>query len=359
MKRSRFLFILFLAAALTLGLLPESAQAKMLFKTQSGYATGMSVLGDAIVYFSKSIEEASGGDLTFKVYEPDKLVPTMEALEAVSKGRIEACYVVSGFFAGKLPVAPIFSSVPFGPEAPEFAAWMFQGNGMKLNQEMYDRAGYKVKVWPLGFIAPETSGWFRKEIKTLDDLKGLKMRFYGLGGQVMKKLGVAVTLLPPAEIFSALEKGALDATEFSMPSLDKSLGFHKVCKYNYFPGWHQQATYVELFINKDIWEKKMNASQRKMVEIAVKASLFESLAIGEAAQPPVIKENMEKHGVTIKYWGPEFLAAFKKAWLEVVEEQKANDPYFKKVWEDLEAFRKDYAVYQSLSSLPRKTGWGK
>lgn len=357
MRQLKLFSIMFLSGALIGGFMPADSNAKMIFKTQSGYPTRMSVLGEGIVYFAKVLEEASGGDLSFKIYEPEKLVPTMEALEAVSKGRIEACYVVSGFFAGKLPVAPIFSSIPFGPEAPEYAAWMFQGNGLKLNQEMYDRAGYNVKVWPLSFIAPETSGWFRKEIKTLDDLKGLKMRFYGLGGQVMQKLGVSVTLLPTSEIFPALEKGAIDATEFSMPSLDKSLGFHKVCKYNYFPGWHQLSTYVEIFINKDIWEKKMNAQQRKMVEMAVKATLFETLSIGEAAQPPVIRENVEKHGVIIKYWGPEFLDAFRKAWLQVVEEYKAKDPFFKKVWEDLESFRKDYAMYQALSTLPRRTGW--
>lgn len=353
MKRATFVLILVLAAALAL---PGAALAgKVLLKTQSIYPTGMSVLGDAIKYFSKEMEEASDGNVIFKVYEPNKLVQGMEILESVSKGRIEAGYAGAGFFAGKLPAAPIFSSVPFGPEAAEYAAWMFYGNGLKLDQEMYDEAGFNVKVLPLGFIAPETSGWFRKEIKTLDDLKGLKMRFYGLGGEAMQKLGVAVSLLPTPEIFPALEKGAIDATEFSMPSLDKSLGFSKVCKYNYFPGWHQQSTFVDLYINKDVW-KKMTKGQRAMVELGAKATLLQSLAIGEASQGPVIKENIEKHGVQVKYWGPEFLAAFKKAWLEVVEDQKAKNPFFKKAWEDLEKFRKDYAEWSRLGYMPREVG---
>jgi len=357
MKTNKVLWMAVLL--LSLALMMPAGQAfakKVMLKTQSIYPTAMPVLGDSVVWFSEQVEKASGGELIFKVYDPGKLVPGMEILESVAKGRIQAGYAAAGFWAGKIPAGPFFTSVPFGPEAPEYVAWMFQGNGLKLYQEMYDQAGYNVKVFPLSLLAPETSGWFAKEIESLDNLKGLKMRFFGLGGQAMQKLGVSVTLLPTAEIFPALEKGAIDATEFSMPTIDKNLGFYKVVKYNYYPGWHQQATICELLINKDVWENKMTPAQRALVEIGTRASLMQSLAIGEGTQGPVIKENAQKRGVKNMYWSDEMLAAFKKAWEEVCEEQCAKDPFFKKVWDDLSAFRAEYAYWNSVGFLPRTVG---
>jgi TRAP-type mannitol/chloroaromatic compound transport system substrate-binding protein len=355
--RKATLLIVTLAVIFGLGLgAAGPVQAKkLMLKTQSIFPTALPVLGDTMVWFADKIKDASDGELLFKYFNPGKLVPGGEILESVAKGRIQAGYAATGFWAGKLPAAVLFGTVPFGPEAPEYIAWMFQGNGMKLYQEMYDTAGYNVKAFPIGIISPETSGWFAKEIKTVDDLKGLKMRFFGLGGKVMEKLGVSVTLLPPAEIFPALEKGAIDATEFSMPTIDKNLGFYKVAKYNYYPGWHQQATFLELLINKDVWDKKMSPSQRALVELGARASLTNSLAIAEGTQGPVIKENAEKRGVKNMYWSDEMLATFKKAWEEVQQEQCAKDAFFKKVWDDLAAFRADYAYWSELAFLPRKT----
>jgi len=357
MKKVRVILMLAVVMALSLGLMAQPAQAKkVLLKTQSIYPLAMPVLGDSMTWFAKKVKEASGGQLIFKVYNPGKLVPGMEILEAVAKGQIQAGYASAGFWAGKIPAGPLFGSVPFGPEAPEYLAWMFYGNGMKLYQEMYDQAGYNVKAFPVALLAPETSGWFAKPIKSPKDLKGLKMRFFGLGGQVMQKLGVDVTLLPPAEIFPALEKGAIDATEFSMPIIDKNLGFYKIVKYNYYPGWHQQATFCELLINKDVWNKKLTAAQRALVELGVRASLVQSLAKGEGSQGPVIKANATKRGVHNMYWSQEMLDTFHKAWNEVRKEQCAKNAFFKKVWDDLAAFRADYAYWSRLGFLPRKVG---
>ncbi|MEW5912602.1 MAG: TRAP transporter substrate-binding protein [Thermodesulfobacteriota bacterium] len=360
MKKIKFCLVLSLALVLSIGLMAgESWAKKVILKTQSIYGLSVPILGDTMTWLSQEVNKASAGEVIFKNYDPGKLVPGMEILESVSKGRIQAGYASPGFWAGKLPAGPLFGSVPFGPEAPEYLAWMFAGNGMKLYQEMYDRAGYKVKAFPIALLSPETSGWFAREIKSVNDLKGLKMRFFGLGGNAMQKLGVNVTLLTPAEIFPALEKGAIDATEFSMPIIDKNLGFYKVVKYNYYPGWHQQATFLELLINKDVWEKQLSAAQRALIELAVRASLLQSLARGEALQGEVIKENATKRGVHNMYWSPELLAAFKKAWNEVRQEQCAKDPFFKKVWDDLEAFRANYAYWNNLAFLPRATGKNK
>jgi TRAP-type mannitol/chloroaromatic compound transport system substrate-binding protein len=330
----------------------HGAPKKVLLKLQQAYAQVLPVVGDGLTWWAEQLKEASDGSIVVKIYEPGKLVAPFEILGAVSAGKVDAGFAGSGFFAGKLPAAPIFSSIPFGPEADEYLAWMFYGNGLKLDQEMYDQAGYNVKVLPTVMLVPETSGWFSKPIGSVEDLKGLKMRFYGYGGEVMQKLGVNVSLLPPGEIFPALEKGVLDATEFSIPTLDERLGFYKIAKYNYFPGWHQQATFCDLYINKDKWNG-LSKSQQKLIEVTCKASLMNSIAMGEATQAKIIKENVEKHGVKNMYWSPEMLNAFQNAWEEVAAEMSAKDPFFKKAYDDLKAFRDEYNSWRTLGFLPR------
>jgi TRAP-type mannitol/chloroaromatic compound transport system substrate-binding protein len=330
----------------------KAAEKKILLKCPVSFSTALPGLGDVILWISKQLEAASGGNMILKPYEPGKLVHPFEILDAVSKGKVNSGYGASGYWRGKLPGGSIFTAVPFGPEAPEFLSWLFHGNGGKLYQEMYDRAGYNVKVFPACILAPETSGWFHKPINSVDDLKGLKMRFFGLGGQAMQKLGVSVSLLPAGEIFPALEKKALDASEFSNPAIDVRLGFYKVVKYNYFPGWHQQSTVLELLINKDVWNK-MSPAQQALIETVTMASLTWSLAYTEGIQGKAIKENTENRGVKTIYWSDEMLAEFKKAWEEVAVELAAKDPFFKKVWDDLQAFRKEYAYWLSVGYLPR------
>jgi TRAP-type mannitol/chloroaromatic compound transport system substrate-binding protein len=217
---------------------------------------------------------------------------------------------------------------------------------------MYDDAGYNVHVIPCGIIAPESSGWFAGPIDSIDDLKGLKMRFYGLGGKAMQKLGVSVSLIPGGEIFPALEKKAIDATEFSMPAIDARLGFYKVVKHNYFPGWHQQATLFELLINKDVWNG-LSDHQKMIIEMMCVAATADSFAYTEAIQGKVIKENVEQRGVTLHYWSDDMLAAYKKSWEVVAAELSADSPMFKEAWEDLSAFRTDYSFWQSYGFLPR------
>jgi len=267
---------------------------------------------------------------------------------------VPAGYGPAGFWAGKMPAAPLFSTVPFGPEAGEYVAWMYHGNGLALNQRMYDEAGFHVKVLPIALLAPETSGWFREEIGSAEDLSGLKMRFYGLGGQVMQELGVAVTVMPGADIFPALEKNTIDATEYSMPAIDQKLGFYKIAKFNYYPGWHQQATILDLLINKDAWEA-LSASDRAIIENACKASVLNSFAQTEAIQAEAIRKNAAERGVSNRYWSPAMLELYRQTWERVAQREAGKDAYFKEVWEDLQAFRADYAVWSELAFLPRKT----
>ncbi|MBH53117.1 MAG: C4-dicarboxylate ABC transporter [Opitutaceae bacterium] len=298
------------------------------------------IVGEMPANLGERINTVGAGKLAVKLYNPDELVGAMEILDVVSEGKVDAGFGAAGFWAGNIPSSPIFSSIPFGPNANEYLAWFYEGNGMKLYQEMYDSHGFNVKVLLAGMIPPETSGWFTKEINSLDDLEGLKMRFFGFGGEVMKQFGVAVRLLPPGEIYPALEKGVIDATEYAMPSIDEGLGFHKIAKYNYFPGWHQQATTFELIINKDVWNS-LSESQQAILEQAGRANLVYGIAKGDGSQGPAMKR-MAERGVEQRTWPPQVVEAFKKTWEELAAQKAEDDPFFKKVWEDLQQFRAEY-----------------
>jgi len=354
MKRTIFttLFTLLFVLVVIFGMSAGSAfgAKKVILKTATSIAT--SVPGFGTVDLANALKAASEGNIIIELREPGELVAPFEILDAVSKGKIDAGFSGSAYWQGKIPAAAFFSSVPFGPEAPEYLAWLYRGNGMKLYQEMYDKWGYNVKVFPVSILSPESSGWFRKPIKSVEDLKGLKMRFAGLGGLAMQKLGVSVSMLPAGEILPALEKKTIEATEFSMPALDQMLGFYKLLKYNYYPGWHQQATVLEFLINKDTWNS-MTPSQQALIEMACMANITSTLAYNEAVQGKAIRDNIEKRGVTTMVWSDEMLNAFKKAWIEVVEENCSKDPFFKKVWEDLSVFRTEYAYWAKLGFLPR------
>ena len=343
------------SVALAAGLIaaPAVAADKLLLKTPIAFSTALPGLGSPIPRVAEQLDLMSGGTLKMKVYEPGELVPPFEILDAVSTGKINSGYATAGYWAGKIPAAPLFSAVPFGPEAGEYMAWLYYGNGLSLYQEMYDQAGYNIHVIPCAIIAPETSGWFANEINSPADLDGLKMRFFGLGGKVMQKLGVATSLLPGGEIFPALEKGAIDATEFSMPAIDARLGFHKLVRFNYFPGWHQQATVFELIVNKDVWNEA-NDTHKAIVENACKASMTDSFAEGEAIQHAVLIDNVENNGVTIKQWSAEMLDTFRTTWEEVAAEEAGNDEFFAKVLTDMNEFRDGYQLWKQNAFLPRQ-----
>lgn len=341
-------------AALSLALTanPAFAAKKVLLKVPVWFGTHLTGLGSTPKWLAEHVNAASGGSVKMKIYEPGKLVPPKEMLESVSKGQVNAGWTTPGYNTGQLgQKGAIFSAVPFGPDAPEFLAWVYYGEGRKLWQEVYDKAGYNIHSIPCSIIAPETSGWFSKPIDNPEDLQGIRMRFFGLGALVMEKMGVSTSLLSSKEIFPALEKGAIDATEFSMPAIDKLLGFHKILKYNYFPGWHQPATMFDLIINKDTWNK-MDTQQQAVVEMGCKAAMLDGLALGEAIQFPEMKKNAER-GVENRYWSDEMLGEFSAKWDEVVAEESAKDPEFKRIYSSLETFRADYKLWNEWAFLPR------
>lgn len=331
----------------------DGAGESVLLRTASAYPGNLPGVGTPIYFVAERVGEVSGGALELKVYGPGELAAPLEILDAVSSGKVDAGYAAAGFWVGKIPAAGLFSSIPFGPEAPEFLAWLLHGNGRALYQEAYDRAGYDAHVIPCAMIAPESSGWFKEEMDSPERLRGLNIRFFGLGAKVMEKLGANPTLLPAGEVFGALEKGRIDAAEFSMPAIDERLGFHKIVKNNYFPGWHQQATVLELLVNGEAW-RKLSARHRALLELACLASITNSLAEAEAAQGPAMVRQRDDNGVVFRYWSAEMLAAYRQAWEETAAELRAEDEMFRKAWDDLAAFRAAYDVWEAHAFLPRR-----
>ncbi|HMS80132.1 MAG TPA: TRAP transporter substrate-binding protein [Burkholderiaceae bacterium] len=336
------------AVAFVLAAAPVAAQDKRV-RAQMGWAfpSNTGLLGPTQTKLVETLRAVSGGSIDVRGFEPGALVPASQYLDAVGNGSLDMAWSVSGFWTGKDIAFAMYGSVPFGPGVGEYLAWMKHGGGLQLMKELH--AKYNVEVIPCGVISPEASGWFRKEIKTLDDLKGLKMRFFGLGANVMQKLGVSTQLLQAGEIFQALQLGTIDATEFSMPVMDLTLGFHQVAKFYYFPGWHQQATINELIISKKKWAE-FSDNQKRLIETVCDATMLNQFAEGEAVQFKAMQEIQAK-GVTLKKWPQEFLDAFEKAWNEVAAEQSAKSPEFKKAWDSYSTFRKNYSVWKDLGYL--------
>ncbi len=339
------------ATAIAIAIAPAASQAadKVRWKVPVAFGTNLPALGDNIIYVADSLKAASGGTVQFKVFEPGKLVPAFSITDAVKDNKIPAGYTWVGYDQGKIPSSPLFAARPFGMEPWEFTAWWYEGGGKALGEEVYAEHG----VHPVlcGIIGPETAGWFRSEIGSLDDLKGLKIRFAGLGGKVMQEVGASVTMLPGGEIFQALEKGAIDASEFSMPAIDQKLGFNKVVTFNYFPGWHQTYTAFHLVVNKGVWDG-LEDSTKALIDMACTAGVMRNLSRGEAIQGEVIKGFQDK-GVTTGSFPEDILRELQRIAKEVMEEEAGKDPLFKKVYESQEAFSSNYKVWKSLAYLPR------
>ena len=336
-----------MAGAVIVSAFTAEAQDRVRWKMQSTFGSNLSVLGESGARFSEVIDRVSGGTIRFEFFEPNALVPSLEGFDAVRAGSIDALWGTAGYHTGKIPALAFFTAVPFGPDPDEIMAWLYFGGGHEIYDRVYAEQG--LKGLHCGIISPEASGWFRNPIETPDQLAGLKMRFFGLGAQVMQKLGVNTQLLAAAEIYPALERGVIDATEFSMPSIDLDLGFYQVAKNYYFPGWHQQASILELLLNKGQWEG-LSDQHRAMIEAVCGDNIRYSLARAEARQGKALAE-LEGKGVQIRQWSPEMLDALQRAWDDVIAEQSKTDPVFKEVYENYAAFREEYAKWKDHGYL--------
>jgi TRAP-type mannitol/chloroaromatic compound transport system substrate-binding protein len=337
------------ALMITLSFQQVNAAEKIRWKVQSTFNTGWPALGDPIARLADTLNKATDGRIQLKVYEPGKILPPLEISPSISKGDLPAAYNYMAYDQGRIPAAVLFAAVPFGMEPWEYAAWWFEGEGSKLANDIYNKQNIKVLL--CSTIGPETAGWYRNPIKSLDDLKGLKIRFSGLGGMVLNEIGASATLMAGGEIFAALEKGTLDATEYSMPAIDEVLGFHKITKFNLFPGWHQVSTSTHFMVNLDLW-KKIGKADQALFEMACTAAAMRAITTGEFLQGKQIASFPSK-GVTAARLPDSVLRELQKVSAKVMAEQSAKDADFKKVWNSQQAFMKEYDVWQKWGYLPR------
>lgn len=318
---------------------------RLRWRVTSAFGTHLPSLGENPIDVANRLRTASGGRIDWTIDDPGEVVPAFAIVEAVRAGKIEAGYTWLGYDEGRLAASVLFGAVPFGMTPWEYLAWWVRGGGLDLAHEIYHPLGIEPIL--CGIIGPETAGWFRKEIEKPEDLEGLKIRFAGLGGRALQRLGASVTMMPGGEIFQALEKGAIDATEFSLPEVDSRLGFDRVARFNYFPGWHQPHTAFHLVAHKPTWDALPTATQA-MIELACGSGVYRNLANAEATQGAVIAGFIGS-GVETRTLSPALLATLEAAAREVLEEEAAADPDFARILAHQNAFRSEYARWRTLA----------
>jgi len=333
------------ALAAMLAAAPSHAQDTVRWKMASVIPASVPVVGDGAVYFTDRVAEVTRGRIEIEAFDPGKLVPATQVYDAVRTGSVDAGWSFSCYWMGKNSANPLFCTVPFGLGLTHYLAWIYEGGGQELWAEIYAKDG----LWatPCSIAPPETSGWFKEEITSVEQFEGMKVRFPGIAGKVLQKLGASVQLIPGADIFVALERGVIDATEFALPNVDLNLGFYKVAKHYYFPGWHQPATIGEFVVSKDAWDA-LDPADRAAIEMACRDTMVRAIAKFEAAQTDAL-ETMQAAGVEVHVWSDEILDAFRQATDEVMAEMAAENPDFARVYDSLNGFREKHAQWRELT----------
>ena len=331
------------------GLTLGAEQVRVDWRVPLAFPTSMPGLGDNPLYVQDVLSVISRGAIKLRLSDPGEIVPAFSISDAVRDGKVAAGYTWLGYDQGKTSASTLLAAVPFGMEPMEFAAWWFEAGGRELAEKLYK--SYHAKPIFCGIIGPETAGWFRQKINSLDDLRGLKIRFAGIGGKVLERLGASVTMIPGGEIYQALEKGAIDASEFSLPIVDQSLGFNRIAPYNYFPGWHQPATANHLLVNLSVWNDLAKQDQT-LIETACSASVTRNLAQTESQQGAVIA-GFADIGVSAEILPDSVLKALQQVTQEVLAEEAAKDDMFKEILDSQLKFREIYAAWKTRAYLPR------
>jgi TRAP-type mannitol/chloroaromatic compound transport system substrate-binding protein len=296
--------------------------------------------------FAKRVTEATSGRLKIQVFAGGELVPPLGVFDAVSSGTVQVGSGASYYWAGKVPAAQWFCSVPFGFNAQGINAWFYSGGGLKLWEEVY--APFNLVPRPQGNTGVQMGGWFRKEIKSIEDFKGLKMRIPGLGGKVVAKAGGTVVLLPGAEVFTSLERGVIDATEWVGPFHDLQMGLYKAAKYYYYPGWHEPGSCLEVMFNKQAYDSLPKDLQAIVDAVAMETNLW-SLSEFEAHNGAALEELITKHKVNLMRFPEEMLAALREMAKETLEEEASKDAASRKVHEAYKKFKKQVGAWGSVS----------
>ena len=319
------------------------------WRVSSSFTSAMPVIGTTPLKVAADLRAISDGAIELEYFEPGEVVPAFEITEAVKDRKIQAGFMWLGYDQGRIPASTLIAAVPFGMEPMEFAAWWYHGGGQALGEALY----HEHNVHPIlcNMVGPETAGWFREPITSLEDLQGLKIRFAGLGGKILQRLGASVTMIPGGEIFQALEKGAIDASEFSLPIVDRMLGFGRVAKYNYFPGWHQTFTTAHMLVNLDIWNE-LNERSRYLINMTCQAATMYTLSEGEAVQGEIIR-NFPDEGISAESLPIELLEELRIVANEVLDEEAAADAQFAKILQSQREFSETYDYWKRKAYLPR------
>ena len=288
------------------------------------------IMGTGVDNFAKRVKEVSGGSLEIKIYPKNTLVPALAVFDAASAGQIDAFHSGPYYWKGKNSAFSLFSGLPFGLTAEEINSWMLYGDGLELWREQY--AKYNLHPFLGGNTNIQMGGWFRKPINSIDDMKGLKMRIPGLGGEVFSKMGVNPILLPAGEIYTSLERGVIDATEWVGPALDIKMGFYKVAPY-YYSGWHEPGSVLELTFNKQTWNK-LAGEHQSIIEVA-SSEMNSNMTYEFHAENIHALQKLKSLDVKLSKFPQDVLVAGKKALSEVIAEQSSKNVNFEKVYKSI------------------------
>ncbi|HWU61255.1 MAG TPA: TRAP transporter substrate-binding protein [Ensifer sp.] len=334
------------AAAATTLAAPAIAQEnpKITWRLTSSFPKSLDTIWGGAVDIAEHVSAATDGAFTIQTFAAGEIVPGLQALDAVAAGTVEAAHTTSYYFWGKEPTFAIGTALPFGLNARMSNAWFYQGNGNKLMNEFFASQG--VYGLPAGNTGVQMGGWFRKEINTLDDLKGLKMRIAGLAGKILEKVGVVPQQLAGGDIYPALEKGTIDAAEFVGPYDDAKLGFNKVAKYYYYPGFWEGGPVVHAFFNLDKY-KNLPKHYQAILNDACAFANTNMMAKYDVKNPIALKE-LVGSGTQLRPFSQEIMEACYKAAVEIYADLSAKSPYFKKTYEDQLAFKKDAYLWAQV-----------
>ncbi len=304
---------------------------KTTIKLATSWPAHFPIMGTGVERFAQVLKDISGGSLEVKLYPKNTLIPALAVFDACSSGQIDAFHSGPYYWKGKNSAFSLYSGIPFGFSAEEINSWMLFGGGLELWREQY--AKYNLYPFMGGNTNIQMGGWYRKPINSLQDMQGLKMRIPGLGGEVFSKMGVNTVLLPAGEIYTSLERGVIDATEWVGPALDIKMGFYKVAPY-YYSGWHEPGSILELTFNKYSWSK-LSFEHQAMIEVA--SSQMNSNMIYEFhAQNIQALQKLRKLDITIKQFPSDVIDAGKIALKEVIDELSSKNDDFQKVYSSID-----------------------
>jgi TRAP-type mannitol/chloroaromatic compound transport system substrate-binding protein len=330
------------------GITRAEAKADIKWKMVTTWPKNFPGLGTGANKLAELITEMSGGRISVKVYGANELVPAFEVFDTVSRGTAELGHGAAYYWKGKSEAAQFFSTVPFGMTAQEMNGWIYHGGGMELWRELY--ADFGLIPAPAGNTGVQMGGWFNKEINSVADLSGLKMRIPGLGGEVLKRAGGTPVNLPGGELFTSLQSGAIDATEWVGPYNDLAFGLYKAARYYYYPGFHEPGTTLEAVINKQAFES-LPADLQSIVLNACKVVNQDMLAEYTARNPIALRTLLDKHSVDMRPYPDDVIAKLRELSAEVVAEVSGKDEFSKKVYASYQEFLSQAREWTNISEL--------